>query len=82
MHVKPCAEPTMTKNEPRGNSRPYAHVTEHLVCLTENPPQEYNKNRENSNLVSGGSRGKPASSQNQEHEIAEIRSSINLEELN
>jgi hypothetical protein len=26
------------KIEPTSNSRPHAHFTEHLMCVTENPP--------------------------------------------
>jgi hypothetical protein len=33
----------MTKIKSMGNSRAHAHFTKHLVCVIENPSQEYNK---------------------------------------
>jgi hypothetical protein len=32
-----------TKIEPMDNSRPHAHFTDHLVCVTKSPSQEHNK---------------------------------------
>jgi hypothetical protein len=40
----------------------HAYFIEHLVSVTENPPQKYNKNPENSSLSSDSLRTRPASS--------------------
>jgi hypothetical protein len=39
-----------TKIEPTSNSRPHAYFTEYLMCVTENPTQEYDENPESSSF--------------------------------
>jgi hypothetical protein len=41
---KAVYETSESKNQTNKQLKAYAHFTEHLMCVTENPPQEYNKN--------------------------------------
>jgi hypothetical protein len=66
-------ETRVTKIEPISNSRPHAHFTEHLVCVIENPPQEYDENLKSSSLWSNGSRTIPALTCKNSHTIRKLK---------
>jgi hypothetical protein len=47
---KVMRESSTTKIDPISNSEPHTYFTEHLVCMTQNSPQEYDENQKNSSL--------------------------------